>query len=259
MNSYKQFTLNHFRRRIVSTVVLVLLAGFGAAAAKNDKQHSVLGLHIYIPVEHYGIDAGNLNKYMGEAELPQVRVPGLLIGVGTQIQVDRIVVNLSVASSAKQYRPDNARMSAPFSTYGFSVGYDLIRCPFLNLQPYAGLRTARVAYNYEQLSSRSTSTAQTGQSQHEAMKFRGRRGMLDMGIGASFQTKVLAGVRAGVLIPTGRTRWTSDDGAQLSGGPDLSYRYYIGVNLGFGKANIKLATGPCPASAEAEDNVSFVY
>jgi hypothetical protein len=222
---------------------------------ENKHEHTVIGLHIYVPVEYYGIDAGNLNKYMGVAELPQVRVPSILVGLGTQVQIDRIVVNMSFSTGGKRYNLDNARLSAPFSTYGFTIGYDLKSSPYVNLQPYAGFRMGRAGYNYENL----TSPPASGSTAPDQMKFRGNRGMLDLGVGISLQSRFLVGVRSGVLLPIGRTRWKSGDGAQLSEGPDLSYRYYIGLNFGFGRANIKVKNTMAATYNESEPSLSSAY
>jgi len=235
--------------------IALMMQSFAAGATGTHRQkekeeageHTVIGLHVYVPIEYCSIDAGNLNKYMGVAELPQVRVPSVLVGLGTQVQIDRIVVNLSFATGGKRYNLDNARLSAPFSTYGFTVGYDLRSSPFVNLQPYLGFRMGRAVYKYENLTPQSNGVSGAVTAPDE-MTFRGNRKMLDLGLGLSWQSKLLVGVRGGVLLPIGSTSWKSGDGARFTEGPELSYRYYLGLNIGFGRANIRVknavATNP---------------
>ncbi len=255
MKTPKPFAFNKFAHCVLGTAMLMVSCGTRAAAHGTGKAETVIGLHVYVPLEYNNIDAGHLNKYMGVAELPQVRVPSLFTGLGTQVQIDRVVVNASFTIAAKKYRLDNTRMSAPFATYGFTVGYDLIKSPFVNLQPYAGFRAGKVTYNYENLAPNPAPAPGT----HDEMSFRGRRGMLDLGVGASWQRNLLLGVRGGVLVPAGRTKWKDGSGAQLSGGPELSYRYYLGVSVGIGRANIRVKNSPQAKTTHGDGSVSFIY
>lgn len=255
MKTPKSIRISQLTRRVLTTALVALASSSLVHADDGKKENTVIGLHLYVPVEYHNIDAGDLNRYMGVAELPQVRLPAVFAGIGTQIQIDRIVLNASVAASGRRYDLENARMSAPFTIYGVTIGYDLRSCPFVNLQPYAGVRVARMAYNYKLESEGLDPTYR----QHDEMQFRGNRSMIDLGIGASLQKSYLIGLRGGVLVPAGRTRWESGDGSALTGGPELSYRFYVGVNLGLGRANIKIKNTPALPSAEPEGNLSFVY
>lgn len=255
MKTPKSISISKLTLRSLITAILGLSLSVPGLAQESSRDHTVVGLHVYVPVEYHSIDPGELNRFMGVADLPQVRVPRVFTGIGTQIQVDRIVLNGSIAAGGKRYDVENAKMSAPFTTYGFTLGYDLLKCPFMNLQPYAGIRVARMAYKCKLESEGPDQTYR----QHDEMQFRGNRGMIDLGIGASLQKAYLLGLRGGVLIPAGRTRWESGDGSKLTGGPELRYRYYIGVSLGLGRANIKIKNAPAVKSSESEESVSFVY
>jgi hypothetical protein len=255
MKAPKSISLKQLANRILCSAALTACCTTGAGAHKEMNDHTTFGLHVYVPVEYYNIDAGNLNKFLGVAELPHVQVPRIFPGIGTQIQMDRIVLNASFSMSGKRYNLDNTRLSAPFRTYGFTLGYDLMKSPFMNLQPYAGVRMGKVSYNYENVASNMALPP----SGLQATSFRGRRGMLDLGVGVSWQSKLLLGFRGGVLVPTGRTKWKDGDGAQLTGGPELSYRYYLGVNIGFGRANIKVKTASSEKHHSGNGDLSFIY
>jgi hypothetical protein len=195
------------------------------------------GYFFTLPLEFPIVENHDLDNALTAAGYPKCTLPVVTPGFGLQVQLYQFIGTLSYNRSTSRPKSDSVALAISYRAISIGVGYDVLRHPYYSLFPYLGFKFCKTSYRYNEKVTDTPTLSNYLQTNLDYKELTNSPAHLDLGLGASYQTLYLIGLRAGILLPMGKAQWyINNNKVAIGDSPGFRYQGYVALTVGLGES-----------------------
>jgi len=218
----------------VTIMILLSTIALTAHSQRDSARQVQSGASFAVLWEMQPTDISEFNDLMQQQGFEQFAEPQSHFGVYLSLQLSKIILSMSAASTRDKRNNDQIETSLSATTFQFDIGYDIIKAPQYSIYPFAGVKTNSFSYiRRETIVNPIFATYLSSQITEKQMNF--DKTGLNLGIGFTFQNVIQIGMKVGYIVRLGDGKWSVHNGqTDLTDAPKMESSLYAQITVGIG-------------------------
>lgn len=201
---------------------------------KYGKDNEVAGFFFTLPLEIPFINSLSLNELLHQHNYPSYDFLPVNFGIGLQGHYNRFIMTFSFNNTSRKVKEDNSITRSEYRATTFNLGYNLLSTYRYSLYPYVGFKGVGLSYEFKETISDNITFPDYLDAKTSYKEFTKSQSYLDLGVGVSFQWFYLLNLRAGYLLPIGKSEYYNENKIELINFPEMKYNFYLNFTMGLG-------------------------